>query len=748
MKSAPPAESAAHQRPAIVDVVGLPDTALSEIDRARVFAAPLLETYLLDSTEDALSHADGIVSILQSLGAPPSLLAATYLVWASDSLSHPTEVITRAFGADYASLAVETRKLMHIQRTARQTQTPDVINPAQIERVRKMLLAFSRDLRVVLLRLASRLQSLRFYARHKLDCPPEIASESLQVFATLANRLGLWQIKWELEDLAFRFLQPGAYQAVARLLDEKRVQREEQVEALRTQLAASLTDWGISAQVQGRPKHLYSIWKKMQGKNLAFEQVFDVSALRVIVADVPMCYAVLARLHTHFTALSSEFDDYIARPKPNGYQSLHTVVRDETGRTVEIQIRTRDMHQHAELGVAAHWAYKEAGTRAYAGKHSVDETDARAVQARKAVLQQLLAWERDLSPLGSLAQNVRSGAAHIYVFTPQATIIELPSHATPIDFAYAVHTDLGHRCRGAKVDGALLPLNTPLASGQTVEILAAKDTSAGPSRDWLNPDLGYLQSHRAKAKVRGWFNSLAQTQTIQKGREQVEKLLHREARKEQISLDELATKLGFRQAAALFESVGKDEFSLHQIETLLRASEPAPAPDDNPLLHTLQTSRSKPTAVNSGIQVVGLDSLLTHLAHCCRPAPPDAIVGYITRSKGVAIHRQTCSNLAHMSHRIAERVIAVNWGLAQEGAFYSVDVSLQITPRPALLRDITEALGREKINVTGMHTPSGKAARSDGAWMVLTVEIPSAIKLAQLLSNLTRVQGVLAAQRR
>jgi GTP pyrophosphokinase len=792
MKTAPPLESNP-QRPPIVDLVGLPGSAAGEIDRARNFAAPLLKTHLLDSSEDALAHADGVVGILQNLGAPPSLLAASYLIWATDSLNDPAEVITRAFGADDARLAVETRKLMHIQRTARQAQTLD-LNQQQTERVRKMLLAFSRDLRVVLLRLASRLQTLRFYAAHKLDCPIEIAAESLHVFATLANRLGLWPIKWELEDLAFRFLQPQAYKTVARQLDEKRVQREQQVEALRQDLSEQLKAWGISAQVQGRPKHLYSIWKKMQGKGLHFNQVFDVSALRVIVADVPACYAVLARLHAHFKAIDAEFDDYIAKPKPNGYQSLHTVVHIEDGRTVEIQIRTQEMHEHAELGVAAHWAYKEAGAQGYSGKSSADEAAARAVQARKAVLHQLLAWERDLTGQqkaqasdtnamhaheSHIDQDLRKASSTrriddtarmyghgitttletlcvspIYVFTPQATIIELPSNATPIDFAYAVHTDLGHRCRGAKIDGALLPLNTPLANGQTVEILAAKDTGIdkrpGPSRDWLNPELGYLQSHRAKAKVRGWFNNLAQAQTIQKGREQVEKLLQREARKDPISLDALASRLGFSHAQALFESVGKDEFSLHNIERLLRENDATPTPpDENTLLPSLQQpSKSATSSAHSHVQVVGLDSMLTTLARCCRPAPPDAIVGYITRSKGVAIHRKNCSNLAHMSHRMNERVIAVNWGAEREGACYSVDISLQISPRPALLRDIAEALSKEKVNVTAMNTPSGKATRSHGTWMVITVEIQSAIKLTQLLMSLTRVQGVHRAQRR
>ncbi|HJW11739.1 MAG TPA: HD domain-containing protein, partial [Albitalea sp.] len=488
---------------------------VAQLARARAFAEPLLAGQPLDTGEDALAHADGVAAILQGIGAAPSMRAAAYLVYAGDFLNKPEEVVAKAFGASHASLVANTRKLVQIQRAAREAKVGEDQRAQQTERVRKMLLAFSRDLRVVLLRLASRLQTLRYFAACKQACPELLARESMQVFAPLANRLGIWQIKWELEDLSFRFLQPEQYKTVARMLDETRVAREQRVEAFRQQLANQLRRLGLRAEVQGRPKHLYSIWKKMQGKGLDFAHVFDVRAVRVIVADVPDAYAVLSRVHELYRPVPGEFDDYIARPKPNGYQSLHTVVLDADDRAVEVQIRTRAMHEHAEHGVAAHWAYKEAGVKGYAGVAAGAEFDAQVAEARKAVLRQLLAWERDFAE-GDDGAAAGSGKAvfddRIYVFTPDAAVVELPAGATPIDFAYVVHTDLGHRCRGAKIDGAMVPLNTPLHSGQTVEVTTLKE--GGPSLDWLNPELGYLRSTRSKSKVRAWFNALAQADTI------------------------------------------------------------------------------------------------------------------------------------------------------------------------------------------------------------------------------------------
>ncbi len=718
----------------------------AQLLRARAFAEPLLTGRLLDTGEDALAHADAVAAILLGIGAAPSMRAAAYLVYAADYLHKPEEVVAKAFGQSHASLVAGTRKLVQLQRAAREAQLGQDQRAMQTERVRKMLLAFSRDLRVVLLRLASRLQTLRYFAASKTPCPQALAAESLQVFAPLANRLGIWQVKWELEDLSFRFLEPESYRQVARLLDETRVEREQRVELFRQHLNDDLAAHGLQAQVQGRPKHLYSIWKKMRGKGLGFERVFDVRAVRVVVPDVAGCYAVLGRVHELFKAVPGEFDDYIERPKPNGYQSLHTVVLDASGRSVEVQIRTPTMHEHAEHGVAAHWAYKDAGAKGYAGVNADADLSAKVAEARKAVLRQLLAWERDFSEQGGPA-SAAAGAApedRIYVFTPGAAVVELQAGATPIDFAYAVHTDLGHRCRGAKVDGVMVPLNTPLQSGQTVEVNAVKE--GGPSLDWLNAELGYLKSSRSKTKVRAWFNALAQNATIARGREAVEKLLQREG-KTAVKLGDLAARLGFRSADALFEVVGKDELSLRSIETLLRPAEAPPTPDELIALRRFDPDARTP---QGGVLVVGVESLMTSLARCCRPAPPDAIGGYVTRGKGVAVHRTSCTNFREMSARAPERVISVAWGAprSDKAALYPVDVIVEASDRQGLLRDISELFAKEKMNVTGVQTRSVKDSQGGTAWMSFTIEVADSARLAHVLGLVGRVPGVRSVRRK
>ncbi|MEO7338490.1 MAG: bifunctional (p)ppGpp synthetase/guanosine-3',5'-bis(diphosphate) 3'-pyrophosphohydrolase, partial [Caldimonas sp.] len=711
--------------------------------RAKSFAAPLVGDALLDSGESVLAHADAVAAILQSIGASPSLRAAAYLVYAADHLGKPDEVIGKTFGPSQATLVAHARKLMQLQRAAQAAHIDDSQRALQTERVRKMLLAFSRDLRVVLLRLASRLQTLRYFAASKRPCPQQIARESMQVFAPLANRLGIWQIKWEMEDLAFRYLQPEQYKHVARLLDEKRSEREGGVERLRRALADDLAAHGLRAEIQGRPKHIYSIWKKMALKRIGFDRILDVRALRVIVPDVPTCYAVLGRVHALFHAVPDELDDYIARPKSNGYQSLHSVVEDADGRVVEIQIRTSAMHQHAEHGVSAHWVYKEAGSAGKGGVAASGAYESRIAAARLTVLRQLLAWERDYEESEGVGiDDERPGRValgdRIYVFTPQAAVVELAAGATPIDFAYAVHTDLGHRCRGAKVDGAMVPLNTSLQSGQMVEITALK--TGGPSLDWLNGDLGYLQSARSKAKVRAWFNALAQSATVARGREAVEKLLQREG-KTAWKLDDLAAELGFPTADKLFEVVGKDEFSLRTIETLLRPSQALVEESDQV---ALRPARQRLRERRGGVLVVGVDSLLTVLARCCRPAPPDSVRGFVTKGKGVAVHRIGCSTFGQMATRSPERVIDVEWGFPQddEAAFYPVDVSVEATDRQGLLRDISDVFAKEKVNVIAASTQSSKGIGGGTAKMSFTVEVADAIRLGSVLAIVAQVKGV------
>ena len=713
---------------------------------ARVFAEPFLRHATLETGENAWLHAQAVSQILLDIGGSEAMQAASYLVYTCAHLNKPLEVIGQAFDENLASLAVETTKLMQVQK-----QTRAATAAAHTETVRKMLLAFSRDLRVVMLRLASRLQSLRYFAASKTDVSESMARESLQVFAPLANRLGIWQIKWEMEDLSFRFLEPQTYKETARLLDEKRTLREDYVELLREQLQADLAKQGIKAEVQGRPKHIYSIVKKMRGKALGFDQVFDIRALRVIVDEIDDCYGALSWVHAQFSPISDEFDDYIAKPKANGYQSLHTVVRDASGQAIEVQIRTQSMHDKAEHGVAAHWVYKEAGAKGYAGVSATGSYDAKI-----AVLRQLLAWERDLTATDSPVSDSASILSdRIYVLTPEAAVVELPRGATAIDFAYTLHTDLGHRCRGAKLDGVMVQLNTPLKNGQTVEINAAKE--GGPSRDWLNADLGYLTSSRAKAKVRAWFNALAMMETIARGREAVEKLLQREG-KTAIKLVDLAVQLGFKSADELFEVVGKDEYSLRTIEAFFKP--PLAELSTEELLHKRAKAEKTPTG---GVLVVGVDSLLTQLAKCCKPAPGDAIGGYVTRGKGVSIHRLSCSNFQALVLRNDAndegRVIDVAWAKdklasantttsGNSNQVYPVDVVIEAADSQGLLKTILEVFSKDKLNVIAANTLSHRSSGGDTAVMTFTVEVTNSVRLNKVLSQVLEVQGVRSARRR
>lgn len=737
MKSSNPTQHHALIQAATQDAAAPADALL----RARQFATPLLAHEYTAFGENALHHADGVAAILQGLGGADSLQAASYLVLACEQLAKPLEALTHAFDENYARLALEATQMMQAQRLAAQASAPKNAAPGappQTESVRKMLLAFSRDLRVVLLGLASCLQSLRWCAESKTPPDSAFAAQALHIFAPLANRLGIWQIKWEVEDLAFRFLEPEVYKDIAKKLDATRIEREKNMARLTAEIRHALRDAGINADVQGRPKHIYSIVKKMRGKKLRFEQVLDVRAMRILVADVPACYATLALVHTLYTPLPEEFSDYIARPKVNGYQSLHTVVRDampgKPELPVEIQIRTQAMHDAAETGAAAHWAYKEAGAKGYTGVSASSEYDAKI-----AMLRQLLEWERDISePAGSDLL-----ADRIYVFTPDARVVDLPAGASPVDFAYAVHTNLGHRCRGARVDGQLVPLNTPLKNGQTVEITAAKE--GAPSRNWLVED-GYLASSRARAKVRAWFNAQALDETRARGREQLEKLLQREG-KTALKLEDLAQNLGLKSAEQLFEAIGKDELSLRTIEQSLRPQAPAPSAEDADALRLKKALRPSDagSTPKGGVLVVGVDSLLTQLAKCCRPAPPDAIAGYVTRGRGVSIHRRDCPSFAALLARDAERVIEVAWGKnAQNGkASYSVALQIMARERAHLLRDVMDSLAKAKISVSSVQSQASRGLLQ----IHLVLDLSHTEQLPTICNQLQQIDGVQSASR-
>jgi GTP pyrophosphokinase len=596
---------------------------------------------------------------------------------------------------------------------------------AQLESLRKMLLAMVQDIRVVLVKLADQLQCLRELVRHEDEAlRAEAARDTLDLFAPLANRLGIWQFKWELEDLAFRCTDPQTYKALAGQLDEKRTAREAYLADVMQLLRGELARAGIQAEVTGRPKHIYSIWKKMQRKGVGIEDLFDVRAVRVLVADVKDCYTVLGLVHNLWTPIPREFDDYIARPKANDYRSLHTAVIGPESRVLEVQIRTQEMHQHAELGVAAHWKYKEGGR----GEGS-------AFDQKIAWLRRVLDWRDELGDAGELAEYFKTELFQdsVYVVTPQGRVIDLPRGSTPVDFAYHLHSELGHRCRGAKVNGQIVPLTYALSNGQRVEIIAAKE--GGPSRDWLNPALGYLKSHRARSKVRQWFNSQQLAQAVAEGRAALEKELQRLGRTGQ-NLEELAGRMGFAKVDELFAAQARGEVSPRQLLAGLGMEAAA----HEPQAPAVPAAPPRPPSGASGVLIVGVDKLLTVLARCCKPVPPDPIVGFVTRGRGVTIHRQDCGNVGRLP---AERLIEADWGKTGETRF-PVDVEILAGSHPALMRDILDVFTREKVRVAS----SASHSQDLGARMAFTLEVEDQAQLRRILAIVRELPGVESARRR
>ena len=629
------------------------------------------------------------------------------------------------FGARVTELAQGVARMAMIEGVSARAAGTGA-QAAQHEGLRKMLLAMAQDMRVVLAKLADHTQTMRYAVRCE---DPQVRNDAarlaLDIFAPLANRLGVWQIKWELEDLALRILEPHAYRRIAAQLDEKRASREQYIASAISVLRDELARAGIKAEISGRPKHIYSIYNKMRRKAVDFDALYDVRAVRVLVESVSDCYAVLGMVHNLWTPLQEEFDDYIAKPKNNNYRSLHTAVSGPAGKPLEIQIRTFEMHQHAELGVAAHWRYKE-GVTAGARRDAVYD-------AKIAWLRQIVAWRNEVSRAGETATRFGAGlfADTIYVLTPQGRVIDLPRDATPIDFAYHVHTDLGHRCRGARVNGAMVPLNTPLANGQQVEIVTAKQ--GGPSRDWMNPALGYTKSAGARGKIRQWFNRLNYESSVAQGREILDKELQRGGMTA-VNLERLAQRFKFEKLDDFLVEVARGEIGSGAIQSVLHADDaPSEPVYEQPVL-------GKPRAPGGGILIVGVDKLLTVTAKCCKPAPPDAIIGFVSRGRGVTIHRRNCENVARLP---TERLVDAAWG-ASHSAVFPVDIVIEAYDRTGLLRDITEILSRERINVTATNT----ASRSTQARMHLTVEINHLNELQRVLALIREVPGVASAARR
>jgi len=712
---------------------GLSDEDATRVADASRYAAEVYAEYKLGSGEGIWEHALGMALIIAGLkmDCDSRLAALLFAIPASDE--HALERIGERYGKSVEDLVGGISRLDKLRPITRGFVADTVASPlemqAQVEILRKMLLAMVEDIRVVLLRLASRTQTLRYYATHDDPLRVQIARETLEIYSPLANRLGVWELKWELEDLSFRFLHPDIYKRIAKQLDEKRLEREQFINDAIATLRRETEAAGVhGAEVYGRPKHIYSIWNKMRRKGVEFSEVYDVRAVRVIVEEVKDCYTVLGIVHNLWAPIPKEFDDYISKPKGNFYRSLHTAVHCADGRSLEVQIRTWEMHRHSELGVAAHWRYKEGAKKASGDSY----------EDKISWLRQLLSWRDEVADSSDWVAQFKHAALDetIYVLTPQGRVIDLPRGATALDFAYRVHTDLGHRCRGAKVDGHLVPLNTPLQTSQRVEIVTAKQ--GGPSRDWLNPGLGFLATRTARNKVRQWFNSLAIEEMVNEGRALVGRELQRLGQTS-ANIEDLAGKLGLQKADEMFIALARGDITLRQLQNAVRGDSAAEAAEEEPVL---VAKPSRQGAGDQGILIVGVGKLLTQLARCCKPAPPDPIQGFVTRGKGVSIHREDCTNFRQLAAIHPERVIETDWGLQPSGVF-SVDVLVDASDRQGLLRDITDILARDRINVTAVNTQS----RGGHAHMAFTVEVENLSRLQRVLKQIEGVSGVVSARR-
>jgi GTP pyrophosphokinase len=667
---------------------------------------------------EALERGLAVGRLLLIQGADPTTIAAAVVSQSLPEKELDHEALQAAFGAELTGL------LKGLDRAGR----IESLGGAEVdeERLRKMLLAIAEDVRVVLIKLAERVVYLRSLTRAEEAMRRAAGKQTLALFSPLANRLGVSEMKWELEDFSFRYTEPELYKKIAQLLDEKRSEREAYIQRVIAQLDRELSGMNIHAVIQGRPKHIYSIWRKMRGKNVPFERLYDIRAVRVVVHNVRECYTVLGVVHDLWTPIEGEFDDYIANPKANQYRSLHTAVVGPEGKTLEVQIRTDEMHQHSEHGVAAHWRYKE-GTRSD-----------KAFDAKIAWLRQVLSWKQEVLGEGEVKLDPASRNLFedtIYVLTPQGRVVDLPAGSTPIDFAYHVHTDLGHRCRGAKVDGQMVPLNYRLQNAQRVEIVAAKQ--GGPSRDWLQP--GYLASPRALAKVRQWIRHEDHARDVAEGRVLLDKELHKLGATSEAH-EKVAAACGYPKLEDFYAALGRGEVSTRQIEIAVRGEAPANEPD---LASTMPFAAPVPEGKrSSGVLVLGVNNIATLVAKCCKPVPPDPIIGFITRTRGVMVHRRDCVNITSLAENQRDRLMPADWGNTSEAPF-AADLEVVALDRQGLLRDISEAISRERVNVTAVNTIS----RGAHAFMRFTLQVSSADAIARVIRQLKDVPGVDTARR-
>lgn len=704
------------------------------------------------SGEPYISHCLAVAIILAELRVPPSVIAAGLLHDTVEDTEITLDDIQRDFGDEIALLVDGVTKLTQLPRVSRGDQQSSELaaedkirevaerrglpDPdfevdqltksrrydAVSETLRKTFLAMGEDIRVVLIKLADRLHNMRTLGHLPENKRKRIAQQTMDIFAPLANRLGIWQIKWELEDLAFRYLEPEIYKEIADNLAARRADREREMNSVTSSLQDVLSRERIRAEISGRPKHIYSIFKKMHRKGVPFDMVFDVRGVRIIVPDIPTCYSTLGVIHTHWRPIPDEFDDYIAAPKDNFYQSLHTAVVFDDGKTLEIQIRTAEMEQNAEYGIASHWRYKE-------GVERDEEYERRIVWLRS-----LMEWRQDVIDAGEFVDGLKSDVFEdrVYLFTPRGDIIDLPAGSTPIDFAYHVHTDVGHRCRGAKVNGKLVSLDYQLKTGEKIEILTAK--RGGPSLDWLNPNLRLVKTQRARSKIRRWFKVQAREKSINQGKTLLDKELRRLGLTK-INLDNLAKELDYRKVDELYEAIGNGDISIGRIINHLTVPE-VEAEEFKLIAHP---SLEATTPAPDSVVILGLRGLLTNFARCCNPTPGDDIIGYITRGRGATIHRQDCPNIMRIKDR--ERLVKVSWGEAMNT--YPVPVKVKAYDRDGLMRDVSTLIAEEGINM-------GKVSvevNNNLAIFDLILEVRDLAQLSKVLDRLENLANVLEAQR-
>ncbi|NJN96537.1 MAG: GTP diphosphokinase [Anaerolineales bacterium] len=683
------------------------------------------------SGEPYFQHSLAVANILADLRLDAETLAAAVLHDVLEDTPVTLEELKTEFGATVAKLVDGVTKMGQIQEYRGQERKTKK-ERAQAESLRKMLIAMVDDVRVVLIKLADRTHNMRTLIHLREEKRQRIAKETLDIFAPLANRLGIWQIKWELEDLSFRYLEPELYKQIAGMVDERRINREQYINRVADKLKTELQLRGIDSDVTGRPKHIYSIWRKMKRKGVNFDQIYDVQAVRVLVDEIADCYAALGIVHTLWRPIPGEFDDYIATPKDNLYRSLHTAVFGPEGKTIEVQIRTHEMHQDAELGVAAHWRYKE-------GARSNLNFDRKV-----AWLRQLMEWKDDVADAAEFIDQVKAEVFQdrVHVLTPQGDAIDLPAGATPIDFAYHIHTEIGHRCRGAKVNGRIVPLTYKLKNGEQVEVLTAK--RGGPSRDWINNQLGYLKTARARAKVRQWFKRLNYEENVTHGRTILDRELHRLGVAE-VNHEKLAREFNYSKVDDFLAAIGRGDINPSHIVSAINDIIEATQPKEEKELYILTSPSTAPTSP-TGIRIQGVGNLLTNLAQCCRPVPgDDSIIGFITRGRGVTIHRRDCPNVLRFNEEGRERLIEVDWDTKGDDT-YPVDIEIDAFDRPGLLRDITAVVANEKINISTVSVITRRQELK--AKVFATLEIATIDQLSRVLALIAQLPNIIEVRRR